>query len=152
MRGCTRILKFQSPYRARWSSRCLERPRMVIFDRWSARLSNPYQKVTLYPNFHLTLYQYLLPTNFSIEKSKIFSALRDEDQQRTKLLFAEFSEYTEIRNQFYQILNQPLQMDCLVGKFFGGQWLGKCGSFDGHKFVCLDKFYGDVITGNCLVI
>ena len=82
----------------------------------------------------------------------LISALKDEDQRRTKLLFTDSVGFTKVRDQFYQILNQPLQMACSVGKFFGGQWLGKCGSFDGHKFVCLDKIHGDIMSGNCLVI
>jgi hypothetical protein len=48
-------------------------------------------------------------------------------------------------------MSEPLQTTCSVGKFFGGQWLGKCGSLDGHKYVCLDKLYEDIINGNCLV-
>ena len=45
----------------------------------------------------------------------------------------------------------PLQSVCNVGKFFGGQWLDGCGGMDGHKFVCLDKLYADVQSGNCLI-
>jgi hypothetical protein len=57
----------------------------------------------------------------------------------------------EIRNHFYAIVNTPLQSFCTVGKFFGGQWLSKCGGLDGNKYVCLDKLYNDVRTGNCLI-
>jgi hypothetical protein len=38
-----------------------------------------------------------------------------------------------------------------VGKFFGGYWLSHCGALDGHKFVCLDKFFKDVAKGECLI-
>ena len=79
------------------------------------------------------------------------SDLKKEDSQRTNLLLEEKFGLPGIKNQFYQVVNQPLQTCCSVGKFFGGQWLGKCGSFDGNKFVCLDKLYQDVKTGNCLV-
>ena len=79
------------------------------------------------------------------------SDLKKEDSQRTNLLLEEKLGLPDIKDQFYQVVNQPLQTCCSVGKFFGGQWLGKCGSFDGNKFVCLDKLYQDVQTGNCLV-
>jgi len=39
----------------------------------------------------------------------------------------------------------------LVGKFFGGYWLASHGCIDGHKFVCLDDFYEDVISKKCLI-
>ena len=45
----------------------------------------------------------------------------------------------------------PLQSVCTVGKFFGGGWMGGCGALDGNKYVCLDQFYEDVLTGNCLI-
>jgi hypothetical protein len=45
----------------------------------------------------------------------------------------------------------PLQSFCTVGKLFGGQWMGGCGAVDGNKFVCLDKLYGDVMSGRCLI-
>ena len=82
--------------------------------------------------------------------SKSIPALRLEDQKRTNTLFRN-STSDEIRSQFYGIFSMPLQSVCTVGKFFGGQWLGQCGAFDGHKFVCLDKFYEDVINGRCLI-
>ncbi len=57
----------------------------------------------------------------------------------------------EARDRFYNIMNMPLQSVCTVGKFFGGKWLAHCGAFDGNKYVCLDYFYGDVKSGNCLI-
>jgi len=38
-----------------------------------------------------------------------------------------------------------------VGKFFGGQWLSRCGGLDGNKYVCLDDLYNDVQNGKCLI-
>ena len=29
--------------------------------------------------------------------------------------------------------------------------MGNCGTFDGQKFVCLDKIYSDVVNNKCLV-
>ena len=85
--------------------------------------------------------------------SKSISALVSEDLKRTRKLFEqqENSSILQLRDQFYSFVNMPLQSVCTVGKFFGGQWLGQCGAFDGHKFVCLDKFYEDVINGRCLI-
>lgn len=39
----------------------------------------------------------------------------------------------------------------LVGKYFGGVWLGGYGCLDGHKFVCLDNLYEDVLKNECLI-
>jgi hypothetical protein len=84
--------------------------------------------------------------------SKSIPALISEDKKRTKNLFSNRSKTVEdFRSQFYKYVNMPLQSPCTVGKFFGGQWLGGCGGLDGHKFVCLDKFYRDVLNGNCLI-
>jgi hypothetical protein len=44
------------------------------------------------------------------------------------------------------------QRSCsLVGKYFGGQWQKSHGCLDGHKFVCLDDLYVDVMSNNCLI-
>jgi hypothetical protein len=50
-----------------------------------------------------------------------------------------------------QITSQPLQTACSIGKQIGGEWLGQCGTFDGMKYVCLDKLYGDIQKNECLV-
>lgn len=39
----------------------------------------------------------------------------------------------------------------LVGKYFGGVWIGGYGCLDGHKFVCLDDLYEDVLNNRCLI-
>ena len=56
-----------------------------------------------------------------------------------------------LRDQFYRFVSMPLQSVCTAGKYFGGQWLPDCGALDGHKYVCLDKFYEDVKAGRCLI-
>ncbi len=85
--------------------------------------------------------------------SQSIPTLVSEDINRTKKLFKPTKNLSlpQLRDQFYSFANMPLQSVCTVGKFFGGQWLGQCGAFDGHKFVCLDKFHGDVIHGTCLI-
>ena len=50
-----------------------------------------------------------------------------------------------------QVTSQPLQTVCTVSKLVGGEWLGNCGTFDGQKFVCLDKLYNDIMNDRCLV-
>jgi hypothetical protein len=87
------------------------------------------------------------------EWAKSIPAIKLEDARRVNSLLNERNKksFAGIREQFYRIINMPLQSVCTVGKFFGGQWLDKCGALDGHKFVCLDKFYADVQSGNCLI-
>ena len=87
------------------------------------------------------------------EWAKSIPAIKLEDAIRVNSLLNEPNKksFAGIREQFYRIINMPLQSVCTVGKFFGGQWLDKCGALDGHKFVCLDKFYADVQSGNCLI-
>ena len=70
---------------------------------------------------------------------------------RTKLRLEKLSLSEAIRDTFYQLMNFPLRSVCLVGKFFGGQWISGYGCIDGHKYVCLDNFYPDVKSGRCLV-
>lgn len=38
-----------------------------------------------------------------------------------------------------------------VGKYFGGEWVWSLGCLDGHKFVCLDNLYQDVLNNKCLI-
>ena len=86
------------------------------------------------------------------EWSKSIPVLVSEDIKRTRKLFEHHPHsIPKLRDQFYSFVNMPVQSVCTVGKFFGGRWLGQCGAFDGHKFVCLDQFYEDVINGRCLI-
>lgn len=80
-------------------------------------------------------------------------ALTAQDADRTKKFLTPLDNpsLVEIRRQFYSIVNMPLQNVCTVGKFFGGIWMDNHGCLDGHKYVCMDKFYGDIISGNCLI-
>ena len=80
-------------------------------------------------------------------------ALNSQDKRRVDLLMnkLENASIGLIQDQFYSIANMPLQSVCTVGKFFGGQWLGGYGCLDGNKFVCLDKLFGDVLDGRCLI-
>lgn len=81
--------------------------------------------------------------------------LQFQDVNRANLLFEtsvnHLSPAKWIRDRFYQVTSQPLQTVCTVGKQIGGTWLGNCGHFDGQKFVCLDKLYGDIQRNKCLV-
>jgi hypothetical protein len=88
-----------------------------------------------------------------IEWSKNIPAIKSEDQRRLNTIIHKPNNQTldGIREQFFSYINMPLQSVCNVGKFFGGQWLDGCGGMDGHKFVCLDKLYADVQSGNCLI-
>jgi len=38
----------------------------------------------------------------------------------------------------------------IVGKYFGGKWIGGMGCLDGHKYVCLDDLFMDVLDQKCL--
>ena len=71
---------------------------------------------------------------------------------RTEQLFDKRANTEQdLKDQFYSVVNMPLQSVCTSGKFFGGEWLGHCGALDGHKYICLDKFYDDVQKGKCLI-
>ncbi len=84
--------------------------------------------------------------------SKAIPALVAEDKMRTEQLFDKRANTEQdLKDQFYSVVNMPLQSVCTSGKFFGGQWLGYCGALDGHKYICLDKFYDDVQSGKCLI-
>ena len=50
-------------------------------------------------------------------------------------------------------MSQPLQTHCTFSKLIGGEWLSGCAFFDGDKFVCMDKMYDDMMSGDgkCLV-
>jgi len=84
--------------------------------------------------------------------SKAIPALAAEDKSRAARLFNQDPKtLEELRQQFYSFVNMPLQSICTSGKFFGGEWLSHCGALDGHKYICLDKFYDDVQSGKCLI-
>lgn len=54
-------------------------------------------------------------------------------------------------DRFHRIVSSPLQAQCLVGKYLGGEWLSTCGFLDGVKFVCMDGLMDAIDAGNCLV-
>jgi len=87
------------------------------------------------------------------EWSKIIPALIAQDKRRVDHLMNKIDNGTIelIQDQFYSVANMPLQSVCTVGKFFGGFWMGGYGCIDGNKYVCLDKLYGDAISGKCLI-
>ena len=87
------------------------------------------------------------------EWSKTIPALQSEDEKRTEKLLSILTDPSleDVKDQFYRIANMPLQTICTVGKTFGGRWLSKCGALDGNKYVCLDKLYDDIASGNCLI-
>ena len=88
-----------------------------------------------------------------VKWSKSIQAITLEDERRTNKLLQEPNKQTsqDIRQQFYSLINMPLQSVCSVGKFFGGNWQTYCGAMDGHKYVCLDKLYADIQSGDCLI-
>ena len=80
-------------------------------------------------------------------------ALTSQDTERTENLLTVLTDpsLADVRRQFYNIANMPLQNVCTVGKFFGGIWMDHLGCLDGHKYLCLDQLYGDIKSGNCLI-
>ena len=84
--------------------------------------------------------------------SRSIPALVSEDKRRTEnLLESNEKNVEKLQKKFYSFMSMPLQSVCSVGKFFGGQWIDSCGALDGHKYVCLDKLYANIQSGECLI-
>jgi len=100
--------------------------------------------------------------------------LKDVDSKRNQLLWDEVEnagDINSIREFVYRFVNHPLQGICKgkpvlyfmkalindhfhhfqVGKYFGGIWISGYGCLDGHKYVCLDNLYEDVMKNECLI-
>jgi hypothetical protein len=80
--------------------------------------------------------------------------LKEQDAQRLEEFWISNHQpetLRQIRNFYYKKVSNHLQTGCNVIKRIAGRWLPDCGFLDGEKFLCMDRLYEDVKSGNCLV-
>ena len=89
--------------------------------------------------------------HYDIENTYKQLILHNHKRTEGSTPYSSKSKNYEIKDLFYQSLNEPVQSSCKILKKFGGQWDPSCGFIDGEKMICMDSIYEAVQNGSCLI-